>query len=79
MQMHFLYWDGRMHAGGFGSAEAGRDAAQTGASECIVGILIRLVVYVKTIVIPLYLVCCFVGNKLQSAKIWALNASPRFL
>ncbi len=59
-----------IHARAFGSTEAGRDAAKTGASECIVGILIRLVVYVKTIVIPLYLVCCFVGNKLQSVKIW---------
>lgn len=47
-------------------------AAETGASECIVGILIRLVVYVKTIVIALYLVCRFVSDKLQSAKIWPL-------
>lgn len=58
-----------IHARVFGSTEAGRDAAQTGASECIVGILIRLVVHVKTIVIPLYLVCCFVDSKLQSVKI----------
>lgn len=58
-----------IHAGVFGRSEAGRDAAETGASECIVGILIRLEVYVKTIVIAHYLVCRFVGNKLQSMKI----------
>lgn len=57
------------HAGVFGGTEAGRDAAETGASECIVGILIRLVVHVKTIVIAHYLVCCFVVNRLQSVGI----------
>ena len=31
-----------IHARVFGSTEPGRDAAEAGASECIVGILIRL-------------------------------------
>lgn len=59
-----------IHARVFGSTEVGRDAAETGASECIVGILIRFVVYVKTIVTALCLVCRFVRNKLRSGKIW---------
>lgn len=67
MQMYFLLLDGK---GDLGITKAGRDAAETGASECVVGILIRLVVYVKTIVIALYLVCHFEGNGLQSVKIW---------
>lgn len=52
-----------VHGGLFGSSKAGRDAAETGASEHIIGILIRLVVYVKTIVIPLYSVCRFVVSQ----------------
>lgn len=58
-----------IHAGVFESTEAGRDAAETTVSERIVGILIRLEVYVKTVVIAHYLVCHFVGNRLQSMKI----------
>lgn len=58
-----------IHAGVFGSTEAGRDAAEMRASECIVGILIRLEVYVEAIVIAHYLVCHFVGDKFQSMKI----------
>lgn len=57
-----------IHAGVLGSTEVGRDAAEMRASECIVGILIRLVVYVKTIVIPLYLVCRFVDSRLATKQ-----------
>lgn len=58
-----------IHAGAFGGTEAGRDAAETRASERIVCILIRPEVYVGAIVTAHYLVCHFVGNKLQSMKI----------
>lgn len=42
--LYTLNWNANaLHVlGVFGSTEAGRDVAQMGASECIVGILIRL-------------------------------------
>lgn len=53
-----------MHAGAFGKTEVGRDSAEIGRNGCVVGILVRLVVYVKTSA-PVCSVCRFVVTNMR--------------